>query len=294
MSDEHIEKPEYHQSHIPGCTTKCSKSKGFVKSNSCSYRHNGYVQMKNNKCPHLPEKNRKLYELDFTEGENARRLLYLFAEYDHGATNNPEKGKGRDTTKWDGDEPNWKNWRFADNPYLDKEAWWFTKSCNYKTDYLPFGINYHHIVPAEALNEVYDNNEQIVLQMAKYNLHDGKNMIILPKLDAYAYALLLHSHYTDHKLYTKNVIDKLNSLRDKLIRLMEKHKLKEDEGKLVKKNLENWQQLQFKKIVTHGKEYAQQAIRDMETDVDDYGTNIDQNKRNTINQAPAVAAKAIL
>jgi len=294
MSDEHIEKPEYHESHIPGCTTKCSKSAGFVKSNICSYRHNGYVQMKSKKCPHLPEQNRKLYELDFTEGENAKRLLYLFAEYDHGATNNSEKGKGRDTTKWKDDEPNWKNWRFADNPYLEKEAWWFTKSNNYTTDYLPFGINYHHIVPAEAISHIYSNAEQTVLQLAKYSIHDGKNMIILPKLDAYAYALLLHSHYTDHKQYTKQVAKKLASLRSQLVTLMEQHKLKKDEGKLAKKNLENWQQLQFKNIVQHGRQYALQAIKDLESDLDNYGYNVDSSKRNTINQAPAVAAKAIL
>ena len=294
MSDEHIEIPEYHQSHIPGCTTKCSKSTGFVPSNSCSYRHNGYLQMKDKQCPHLPQANRTLYEVDFTQGENAVRLLKLFPEYDHGATNNPEKGKGRDTTKWIGDEPNWKNWRYAKNPLTDKEAWWFTKPDNYKSDYLPFGVNYHHIVPAEAVSRVYDNAEQIVLQLAEYNINDGKNMIILPKLDAYAYALLMHSHYTDHKLYTSKVIDKLKSLRSQLITLMEKHKLKKDEGKLAKKNLENWQQLQFKKIVDHGKQYALQAIKDLETDVDAYGYNLDSTKRNTINQAPAVAAKAIV
>jgi len=277
---EHIEKPLFPEVHVPGCVHKHQTK--FEQGDNCSYRYNGYVEMSTKSCSFLGVQKRTLYEVDFTDPKNSVRLPYLYFEYFKGNKDAGTKTKWADKAQT---EPNWENWRCADNPLIDKTAWHFKKD-NYKTDYLPFGINYHHIMPEDALKTELDNNELFLLQWAEYNLHHGDNMIILPKLEAYAYALLLPSHYTNHPDYNLEASKVIQNIKGKIKKKEESHAIgSKDDAKAFMKALINWQKRQFRTIVKKGKEEAEQIKPS--NHFDEYGSSKDPAKKNTINKVPA-------
>lgn len=225
-ADKHIEKLTKKQSHKKGCVTKHEGK--YKKGDSCSYRGNGYTEMKGS--------HKKLYQIDFTTNKHGKRLPYLYKEFKIGSAGGTEIAA---------------NWRFANNPRISKRSWWF-KGANFQTASLPYNHNYHHIMPFTALQKL-TYTELSVLQESGYNLNGPKNMIILPCCDAYGIAMMLPSHPYGHTVYNASTAGIVNEIKQDVSRNTEGHKLKRSNVQNFKAKLEAWQQAQFQSLVAYGK-----------------------------------------
>jgi hypothetical protein len=228
-ADKHVKELKPDESHEKGCVTK---HEGTFKKDRCSYRYNGYEQMKGS--------HEELYHVDFKGSvvNKARLPKDLPSEYKLGMAG----GKALAT-----------NWRTADDPRFEKEAWWFTKDCNFKTAYLPYNHNYHHILPFASLKQL-SYEELKILQEAEYNLNDQWNMIILPCLDTYGFAMLLPAHPYGHTKYNKAVKKIVNKIKQTVSEQAEGHKLKPGNITKFKDDIVTWEKNQFDKLVEFGKE----------------------------------------
>lgn len=229
-AEDHIKELTPRRSHEQGCVTKHEGS--FKEGDRCSYRGNGYAEMKSAQ--------KDLYHIDFTQPEHYARLPRIYKEFKIGSAGGKELKK---------------NWRRANNPREKKEAWWFTDAANYKTAYLPYTHNYHHIMPFTALQKL-DYTELSVLQESGYNLNGPKNMIILPCLDAYGIAMMLPSHPYGHTTYNRQTKKIVGQIKQDVSRNTEGHKIKRSNVQNFRTKLESWQERQFTSLVNHGRHLA--------------------------------------
>ncbi len=176
-----------------------------------------------------------IYEVDFTKHENYVRLPYLYQESKVGF----KKGSKNST-------------QFAKDPTVEKEAWWFSDSDNFKTAYIPYNHNYHHILPAVSLSAL-TTNEKKLLQSAGYNLNGPENMIILPMLWEYGVALKLPDHPGAHVKYNKAVKSIVDEIKIEVSTAEDGHSITSDNVGDIKSDLVDWQKRQFKELVKYGK-----------------------------------------
>lgn len=230
-AEEHIAELTAKKSHEKGCVTKHQDD--YKPGDTCSYRGNGYDEMKS--------AHTDLYHIDFTTKKHAARLPYIYREFKIGSAG----GKGLA-----------KNWRYANDPTVDKKAWWFTNPINFTQAAFPYVHNYHHILPFTALQQL-SYTELSVLQESEYNLNGPKNMIILPCLDEYGIAMMLPSHPYGHTDYNDNTSTIVNEIKQDVARNTEGHKLKRTNVKKFKKKLETWEEDQFVVLVDYGRELAE-------------------------------------
>jgi A nuclease family of the HNH/ENDO VII superfamily with conserved AHH len=222
--DKHIARLTAKKTHKPGCVTKHQDD---YTNDTCAYRWNGYEEMKANR--------KSIYHLDFTKESNAKRLPWIYHEFKIGSAG----GKSLAA-----------NFRFANDPTVDKEAWWF-KGQNFKMASLPYVHNYHHILPFDAIKKLtYPELE--ILQAAKYNLNGKENMIILPCLAEYGIAMKLPSHPTNHPVYNAEVKGIIEQVKQEVCDKKDKHKIKPANVSNFRTELENWEKRQFDEIVEYG------------------------------------------
>lgn len=229
-AEDHIAELTAKKSHEKGCVTK--HEGGFKDGDRCSYRGNGYAEMKSARTD--------LYHIDFTQQKHAKRLPYLYKEFKIGSAG------GTDLAE---------NWRFADSPVVAKQAWWFTNAANFKTAYLPYNHNYHHILPFTALQQL-DYVELSVLQLSGYNLNGPENMIILPCLDEYGIAMMLPSHPYGHTVYNEETSAIVKEIKQDVSRNTEGHRIKMSNMEDLREKLEDWQKDQFDELVDYGRYLA--------------------------------------
>jgi hypothetical protein len=227
-SDKHIERLTPKKSHVPGCVTKHETD---FKQDNCSYRGNGYNEMKSAR--------KSLYELDFTLKSNAKRLPWIYEEFKLGSAG------GKSIAA---------NWRYPNDPTVTKDAWWF-KGENFKVAYLPYDHNYHHILPFEAIKKL-SYPELEFLQAAKYNLNDKFNMIILPCLAEYGVAMKLPSHPFNHPVYNAAVKGIIQKIKQEVCAKKDKHKVNAKNISDFKQTLVDWEKDQFDEIVEYGEVLA--------------------------------------
>lgn len=224
---KHIAELEPDQSHAKGCVTKHEND---FKNNRCAYRYQGYAAITSD------PKKKVLYELDFTDQDHKARLPALYEELKRGL-------KREDGNK-----------RTPDDPRVAREVWGFGGE-NYKIAYLPINHNYHHILPFECLKQL-SYTELKLLQESGYNLNSGGNLIILPCLDKYAYALMLPAHPHNHGQYNRDIKALINKLKQVLVRQSANHEIDPSNVGNIKAILEAWQADEFWVIVDYGQSEA--------------------------------------
>lgn len=232
----HLKKLDKMKSHEKGCVSKHQGA--FSEGDSCSYRWNGYEEMKSGSFD--GKKKIDLYQIDFTIEENYKRLPYVYHEL--------KIGHGKDNPS---------NWRYANDPTDDKEAWWF-KGENFKTAYLPYNHNYHHILPWDSLKDKLNLKELDILQTAGYKLNDKLNMIILPTLYQYGIALKLPDHPYGHKKYNRAIANIIRDIKEEIKDNEAENdcELDEETAPDFVNSIINWQKEQFKVIVAYGEELS--------------------------------------
>ncbi len=215
---DHIDDLQADKSHDPGCVTKCVGSD--FKKHHGSYRKNGYDEHKSD-----PKKSDRYVPLP------ERIALY----------GPPEK------------EPQLGRAGVARTPRLPmKKAtpWTFTGK-NFKSANEPFVHMYHHMVTWETMSESFTMRELLLFQIEKYNINDGKNLIILPCFDRVSLLVGMFKHPNDHPTYTARLIKMLKSLKKKVKGDEAKH-LKKKQVAGLKKTLDAWSKAEWKKIADAG------------------------------------------
>jgi len=224
------------ESHKKGCVTKHEAKFDDPKYPDCAYRPKGYDEIKKD------SKKNSLYQIDFTQQHNATRLPRIYRELKIGFKKD-KKG----------------SYSYADDPRDEKKkkAWWIGEGKNYQIAYLPFNHNYHHILPFSALKGL-NYKELDIIQGSGYNLNEGINLIILPCLREYGYAIMLPSHPYDHRVYTahvKQIIDQIkqdiNDDDDD-----DDHKVTKDNVGDFKSKTNKWEKKEFWVIVEYGQAQA--------------------------------------
>lgn len=239
-ADQHIAALQPDKSHAKGCVTKHENGFENTRYPQCAYRLQGYNTITTNR------KKRALYEIEFTEEKHAARLPELFQELKLGHSKKPE------------------NYRFADDPTDTRGVWGFVGQ-NYKIAYLPFNHNYHHVLPFECLKQL-SYEELKLLQESGYNLNDGINLIILPCLDRYGYAMMLPAHPYNHSDYSEDVKTVVNRVKQKILSESRGHKLNKSNIKNFRKELEKWEDDEFWVLVDYGKSEAKSSRAAMVND----------------------------
>ncbi len=224
---DHVQELQDDKSHDPGCITKCVGSD--FKNHHGSYRKNGYDEIKGNGAK------RGIYEIDMSKPSNSQRLPYLIQETPSG-----------------GGAP-----RYAEDPVFDPTAWTF-KGDNYKKGYLPYNHDYHHILPWDVISNTMSVREGKLLQQSGYNLNGGKNLIILPKLDAYANAICLYSHLGNHPTYNQDLIDIVNETKQ-IVNPKPGHKVTQKNVDKIKQLFEDWSDNEFDAIVAEGRKACKKS-----------------------------------
>ena len=201
-----------------GCVTKCVGTT-YQKGHHGSYRANGY---------------------DEISGSTGKAKLYQPSAAKAAAfPRSPEKQVGLGSLKRQPADPTGSGWKFT--------------GVNYENANKPFAHNYHHIMPWDSLkNSHLNENELKLLQKAEYNLNEGFNLIILPCRTPVAKLLKMYTHPNNHPTYNEEIAFMLASLKLAITGDEKKH-LTEDEAKMVKTTLENWEKAEFDVIVASGK-----------------------------------------
>lgn len=230
MSEKHVAEltalAEHGDGEGQGCVCKCVGSDW--KNSHGSYRKNGYDETLAN-----PRK-KALYNVDFTNPENGKRIRGRAPEYRSGfakeqlfTAKDPRDAKHR-------------------------TAWWIGLHDNYfQKAYRPFNHDAHHILPWDAIQRLPKTALKL-LMAAGYNLNAGNNIIILPKNDSYARALMLPAHPYDHPEYSSRVAGILEEIQQDMAEEGQGHELNEDNVGNLRSRLEAWQQQEYWKLVRLG------------------------------------------
>ncbi|RKG91844.1 AHH domain-containing protein [Corallococcus terminator] len=133
---------------------------------------------------------------------------------------------------------------------------WHLEGQNYKVGHLPFGHEYHHLMPEEAISEALTEKEAEVLQAASYNINAGKNIIILPITQDVAFALMLPKHKGWHRAYNTSCISLLNSYKQSLSEDEEGHEITPANVGGIRTNIEIWEDNTYKVLVNVGRAVA--------------------------------------
>ncbi|WNG13779.1 AHH domain-containing protein [Cystobacter fuscus] len=227
---------------------------------NCAYKPNGYQATLSELVKGTTTAKNSLYEYDFTRphppetpiDKNHRARLPPMMKMETfsstGRQKKAEKEQGLSRKKHQNIYPG-----------SNREAWCFGKGengQNYKVGHLPFGNEYHHIMPQEAISEKLTESEAQVLQAAGYNINAGKNIIILPITSDVAYALMLPKHKGWHRTYNKECINLLISYKQSLSEGEEEHEITEENVTGIRTNIETWEDNTYKKIVDFGRATA--------------------------------------
>ena len=233
MASDHVAALDPKKSHSQGCATKHTAKKGT----RCDYRHNGYEE-----CSKVPTK-KALYEIDFTVNPARGRLPTRMQE---------ELKSGHSATDKTGKKAR-ASFRVPKNPGVkkNKTAWFFEKE-NFKTAYLPYNHNYHHILPDTSL-AVLSETVLKLLQSAGYNLNGKLNMIILPCTFIYGVAVQLPDHPGGHPDYNTDVESIVNEIKAAVQASGTGHRINNKNKGDMKTKLESWERREFNAIVRHGK-----------------------------------------
>ncbi|HEY8927096.1 MAG TPA: AHH domain-containing protein [Polyangia bacterium] len=193
---EHMEDLTAHESHQPGegngCVTRClyTEKNGKLVCNFAGHNH------KENGFNYQKAAESSWYNLDlFHAGEAQDRFRAIFTV--------PFKQAHRDPLRTD------KVWHMGAGPYAGLN---FIGS-----DWWPYVNNAHHIVPVDdVLSKILDEEELKVLQIGKYNVHKGVNIIYLPKSSRHGrlYYLLKHPKY--HSTYSMQVRNQVKAIKARL------------------------------------------------------------------------------
>ncbi|MGH0034602.1 MAG: AHH domain-containing protein [Myxococcota bacterium] len=234
MSDnEHVAKLSDRDSHDKGCVTKHVES---MKDDPCSYRKSGYDESKTGTSQKGRDK-RAIYEVDFTEAENAARLPRVYQEHKIGQKKTSASLLDRK------------------DPRADKEAWWFTDDENFKNAFTPYNHNHHHIMPWASIKHL-DEDELDIIQEGGYNLNDKDNMILLPCLLAYGIALQLPDHPYGHTGYNREVKQIVNRIKAAINIGREGHEITSDNTEDFRQALVDWQKEECDLIIDAGESIA--------------------------------------
>lgn len=234
-----------------GCVAKHEPNFDSPTYPKCAYRPLGYAARKEQVKGLVPPASKQsLYELDFTQENHRARLPKTGME--------SVKQTGRQT-KVDKELGTQRRMYQNSDPRADNKAWHFIGD-NYKVWHKPFGHEYHHIMPEEALSEKLDTQEAELLMAADYNMNAGKNIIILPTTRDVAYALMLPRHKGAHRSYNQECMSVINSNKRVIEEMNPEHGLTKDNVGGLKARLENWQENEFTRIVLEGRKAAARGI----------------------------------
>lgn len=221
---------------------------------NCAYKPNGYNATLSESVKGTTTSKRSLYEYDFTQVHPEGTPI----DRNPRARLPPEMGTFSSTGRQPKAEKELglprKVHRNTD-PRHNAKAWHF-EGTNYKVGHLPFGHEYHHIMPEEAISEALTEKEAEVLQAADYNINAGKNIIILPITHDAAYALMLPKHKGWHRAYNQSCINVLNSCKQSLSEDEEGHEITAANVGGVRTKLETWEDNTYRVIVSSGKAAA--------------------------------------
>jgi hypothetical protein len=151
------------------------------------------------------------------------------------------------------------------NPDSTPGAFDFTGD-SYLTANEPFCNNAHHIMPWSSLKGALDDDQGILLQKSGYNLNAGDNLIFLPCRDDTALFIGCYTHPGAHKPYNdqcatavQDVVDEIKNLQAKST--PEDCKINEENVKMLRDSLEEWQKLEYKVLVRAGRKVAATNIK---------------------------------
>ncbi|MBU8895371.1 AHH domain-containing protein [Corallococcus sp. M34] len=237
-----------------GCVNKHEVTFDSPTYPNCAYKPNGYNAALGEVVKGTATSKHSLYEYDFTkthpegtplELNHRARLpnqMAVFSSTGRQPKAEKELGLPRKEHK-------------NTDPRLTTNAWHFVGS-NYKVGHLPFGHEYHHIMPEEAISEALTEKEAEVLQAAEYNINTGKNLIILPITQDVAFALMLPKHKGWHRAYNQSCINVLNSCKQSLSESEDGHEITAANVAGVRTQIETWEDNTFRSIVAAGKTTA--------------------------------------
>ncbi|HYV46036.1 MAG TPA: AHH domain-containing protein [Myxococcaceae bacterium] len=223
---------------------------------NCAYRVNGYNEALSGSVTGAlpPTSKRALYELDFTQTMPDGTPADQYPRKRLPAAMEPFKQTGRQK-KADKLAGVARQMFRASDPRQNRTAWFFVGR-NYKVWSTPFGHEYHHIMPEEALLESLSDTELDLLVAAEYNINDGKNIIILPITRDVAYALMLPRHKGWHSSYNRECAAIIESIRRELSESQPEHEVTEENKGAVANTLESWSDMTYWHIVEHGRASA--------------------------------------
>lgn len=256
MANKHITllNPEEHKKQ-DGCIRRHEPSFNNPTFPKCAYRPKGYAELKSGTATRLvpPVEKRSLYELDFkqvhpegTPIQNNHRKR-LPATMESFTQTGRLKKEATERKKYHNTDPR------GD----DEKAWHFV-SDNYKEWHLPFGHEYHHIMPVEALEAALDptTREDEILVRSGYNINDGKNIIILPITRDVAYALMLPKHKGWHRKYNEECTAIISEIKQNISETTPDHGITEGNVGGIRTQIERWQENMFARLVTEGRTAA--------------------------------------
>lgn len=254
MASAHIKLSKYKKHEDQkGCVNKHEPKFENPKFPACAYRLNGYNETLTGKIKDNGSSKKSLYELNFSNKSHRARL-----------PGGSEKMEKMESFKPIGRPPKAikkpKKYLNRDprDPKYQGKAWHFIGD-NYKVSHLPFGHEYHHIMPEEAISSELTFTEARILQEADYNINNGKNMIILPITMDVAYALMLPRHKGRHRSYNNECMIQINNFKKKVNKSSTTHTVSKDNVGGVRDEIMTWQENEFKRLVDCGRAAAGQG-----------------------------------
>ncbi|RKH07963.1 hypothetical protein D7V97_20895 [Corallococcus sp. CA053C] len=237
-----------------GCVNKHEVAFDKPTYPNCAYKPNGYNAILSESVKGTATSKRSLYEYDFTQthpegtsiDKNPRARLPPQMQTFSSTGRQPKAEKELGLPR--------KVHRNTD-PRQNARAW-HLEGQNYKVGHLPFGHEYHHIMPEEAISEALKEKEAEVLQAAGYNINAGKNIIILPITQDAAFALMLPKHKGWHRAYNQSCINLLTSYKQLLSETKEEHEITPDNVDGVRTNIETWEDNTYGVLVNVGRKTA--------------------------------------
>lgn len=257
MAETHVTllNPEEHKKQ-EGCIRRHEPAFDNPTFPKCAYRKKGYEEIKSGTATRLvpPVSKLSLYQLDFTQvhpdgtpiQNNHRARLPATMESFTRTGRQKKEEKGQPRIKYTNKDPR-----------ADEKAWHFVGK-NYQEWHLPFGHEYHHLMPVEALEEALDptTREDEILVRSGYNINNGKNIIILPITRDVAYALMLPKHKGWHRSYNAECAALISDIKQAISETTPEHGITEGNVGGVRKQIETWQEGMFATLVTAGRTAA--------------------------------------
>lgn len=219
-TEEHIEEmisSVYHKKG--GCVVR--HIKGLILRNPCSHRGQGYnISL---------EKRYKMYNEPYAY--KAQKIKYR---------------------KWKeikvGESLDYEFWRWYNPTVSENRNWDIGHRRNFKRSYTPYLHNYHHLIPNGVLNsELYDKEHGSrllkLLMAGKYNINNGRNIIILPQEEWIGKIIKLPVHCPGgarcHKAYSNYIRPLLNKIKKQLKKKLKDKTLHEAAKENIEKIAEN-------------------------------------------------------